>query len=64
MPRSQYDRCLEYSAPYLERATAVVARSDNDRVRQNAFSADTRVAVEQGSPLEAELAREYPGVRM
>jgi PAS domain S-box-containing protein len=64
VPRSQYDRCLEYSAPYLERATAVVARIDNDRVRQNAFSADTRVAVEQGSPLEAELAREYPGVRM
>ena len=64
VPRSQYDRCLEYSAPYLERATAVVARSDNEGVRQNAFSAGTRVAVEQGSPLEEELAREYPGIRL
>lgn len=64
VPRSQYDRCLEYSAPYLERATAVVARSDNERVRHNAFSAGTRVAVEQGSPLEEELAREYPSVRV
>ncbi|MGL6155873.1 MAG: hypothetical protein ACRC1O_04615, partial [Ralstonia mannitolilytica] len=36
-PRSQYDHCLEYSAPYLERATAVVARSDNPQVARNAF---------------------------
>lgn len=63
-PRSQYDRCLEYSAPYLERATAVVARSDNTQVTRNAFAAGTRVAVEQGSPLEEELAREYPDVRL
>ncbi|CAJ0900060.1 Sensor histidine kinase RcsC [Ralstonia mannitolilytica] len=63
-PRSQYDHCLEYSAPYLERATAVVARSDNAQVARNAFSAGTRIAVEQGSPLEDELAREYPEVRI
>ncbi|MCO5400675.1 ATP-binding protein [Ralstonia soli] len=64
VPRSQYDRCLEYSAPYLERATAVVARSDNEGVRLNAFSAGTRVAVEQGSPLEDELVRDFPRIRL
>ncbi|CAG2152722.1 ATP-binding protein [Ralstonia mannitolilytica] len=63
-PRSQYDHCLEYSAPYLERATAVVARSDNPQVARNAFSAGMRIAVEQGSPLEDELAREHPDVHL
>ncbi|CAJ0800139.1 Sensor histidine kinase RcsC [Ralstonia condita] len=63
-PRSQYDRCLEYSAPYLERPTAVVARNDNALVAQNPFAAGTRIAVEQGSSLEEELAQQYPNVRL
>ncbi len=64
VPRSQYDRCLEYSAPYLERATAVVARNDNARVAQNPFFTDARIAVEQGSPLVEELPRQYPKIRV
>ncbi|WP_430715435.1 ATP-binding protein [Ralstonia flaminis] len=64
VPRSQYDRCLEYSAPYLERPTAVVARSDNTRVAQNPFFSGARITVEQGSPLVEELPRQYPSVRM
>lgn len=63
-PRSQYDRCLEYSAPYLERAAAVVARSDNARVAQNAFAAGTRIAVEQGSLLDEDLQRQHPGIHL
>jgi len=63
-PRSKYDSCLDYSAPYLERPTAVVARSDNAQVAQNPFAAGTRIAVEQGSSLEEELAQQYPNVRL
>ncbi|WP_296223507.1 ATP-binding protein [Ralstonia sp. UBA689] len=63
-PRSQYDRCLEYSAPYLERAVAVVARNDNARVAQNAFAAGTRIAVERGSLLDEDLQRQHPGIRL
>jgi ABC-type amino acid transport substrate-binding protein len=61
-PRSQYDHCLEYSAPYLERPTAVVARTENVEIAQNPFGAGVRVAVEQGSSLEEELAHEYPNI--
>jgi len=63
-PRSQYERCLEYSAPYLERPTAVVARSDNARGAQNPFASGMRIAVEQGSSLEEELAHQYPTIRV
>jgi PAS domain S-box-containing protein len=63
-PRSQYDRCLEYSAPYLERPIAVVARNDNAQVAQNPFAAGMRLTVEQGSSLEEELAQQYPNVRV
>lgn len=63
-PRSEYDRCLDYSAPYLERPTAVVARNDNEIVAQNPFASGMRIAVEQGSSLEEELARQYPSIRL
>jgi PAS domain S-box-containing protein len=63
-PRSQYDHCLIYSAPYLERPTAVVARSDNRQVTQNPFASGMRIAVEQGSSLEEELAGQYPSIRL
>ena len=63
-PRSQYDECLIYSAPYLERPTAVVARVDNTQVAQNPFAAGMRIAVEQGSSLEEELAGQYPSIRL
>ncbi|MEA3269014.1 MAG: transporter substrate-binding domain-containing protein [Pseudomonadota bacterium] len=63
-PRSQYDHCLEYSAPYLERPTAVVARTENVEIAQNPFGAGVRVAVEQGSSLEEELAHEYPNIAL
>jgi len=63
-PRSQYDHCLIYSAPYLERPTAVVARNDNTQVAQNPFASGMRIAVEQGSSLEEELAGQYPSIRL
>ena len=64
VPRSEYNRCLDYSAPYLERPTAVVARNDNMRVAQNPFFSGARITVEQGSPLMDELPRQYPSIRM
>ena len=63
-PRSQYDHCLIYSAPYLERPTAVVARNDNTEVAQNPFAPGMRIAVEQGSSLEEELTGQYPSIRL
>ncbi|MBN6207750.1 ATP-binding protein [Ralstonia flatus] len=63
-PRSQYDHCLLYSAPYLERPTAVVARNDNTQVAQNPFAPGARIAVEQGSSLEEELSAQYPSIRL
>ncbi len=63
-PRSQYDHCLIYSAPYLERPIAVVARNDNTHVAQNPFASGMRIAVEQGSSLEEELAVQYPSIRL
>jgi PAS domain S-box-containing protein len=64
VPRAQYDHCLSYSAPYLERPTAVVARTDNAAVAQNPFFDGARIAVEQGSPLEDELPRQYPRIHL
>ncbi len=63
VPRNAFSECLLYSAPYLERASVVVARKDGSPQALSAdLSSASKVALEAGSPWAGELRRHYPGI--
>jgi len=62
VPRPRFDQCLVYSAPYLERPAALVARRDDTRVAEPDFIGHAVVAIEAGSPWIDELYSRYPGI--
>ncbi|MCY1503905.1 Sensor histidine kinase RcsC [compost metagenome] len=62
VPRGAFADCLVYSAPYLERASVLVARKDDVPAMQDGFSRGARVALEAGSAWAEELRERHPGV--
>ncbi|WP_376989772.1 ATP-binding protein [Cupriavidus numazuensis] len=59
VPRDEFQHCLHYSAPYLERSVVLVARQGDQRASDPGFLDNARVALEAGSPWTAEWRKDH-----